>query len=183
VPPCANEPDAPGSPSSQEQTMTPANTNRDPYAISYGAKYDRNLDIAEIAKRVRADIKALVSDGQLPRAKYSVRIDRFSGGCSLDVRIDEVPFPILNEERVRCDTLEPHVYHADTLPLHTDAAQDLLRRIEMVTAAYNYDGSDSQTDHFNVNFYGHASFRWDGQEKREREALRATYAPTPSTEA
>ncbi len=29
--------------------MTPSNTNDNPYAIAYGAKYDEKLDIAEIA--------------------------------------------------------------------------------------------------------------------------------------
>ncbi len=100
--------------------MTPSNRNDNPYAIAYGAKYDEKLDIAEIAKRVRADLKAL-------------------------------------------------------------GARALLARIEQVTAAYNYDGSDIASDYVHVNFYGHARFRWNGQEQREREALRAKYAPDPSS--
>ena len=40
---------------------------------SYGAKYDRNLDVKEIAKRIRADLKAAVKDGKLPAAKFGVR--------------------------------------------------------------------------------------------------------------
>jgi len=47
-----------------ERTMNAANTantNSNPLAIAYGAKYERDLDVAEIAKRVRADIKAAVT--------------------------------------------------------------------------------------------------------------------------
>ncbi len=105
-----------------------------------------------------------------------MRISRFAGGRSLDVTVDEVPFPIVNEERVRRDALEPHAYHPNCLPLFTDGARALLARVEQVTAAYNYDGSDIASDYFHVDFYGHARFRWDGQEQREREALRPKYA-------
>jgi len=33
----------------------PANTNRNPYAVAYGAKYRRDLDVTDVAKLVRAD--------------------------------------------------------------------------------------------------------------------------------
>jgi hypothetical protein len=156
--------------------VSPANSNNDPYAISYGSRYERGLDVAEIAKRVRADIKAAVKSGELPAAKYSVRIARFSGGRSLDVTIDQVPFPIVNEERIKQDVLEPHAYHDRTLGLFSDDAQKLLKRVEAIVAAYNFDGSDIQSDYFHVNFYGHVKFKWDGQEKAERDAFRAKYA-------
>jgi len=56
------------------------------YERVYGDKYDGNLDVADIAKLIRADIKEARKAGELPDDwKYSVRISRFSGGCSIDV--------------------------------------------------------------------------------------------------
>lgn len=152
---------------------TPANTNRNRYAVAYGKKYEKGLDVAGIAKRVRADLKTAVAAGELPAAKYSVTISRYAGGQSLSVRINGVPFAIVNEERVRRDTLEPHTYHADTLFLHSERGRELLGKVEAIVAAYNFDGSDSMTDYFHVNFYGHVDF--GSQETEEREALRAKY--------
>lgn len=48
-------------------TNTAANTNSARDRRTYGAKYDRGLSTAEIAKRVREDIKAGIEAGTLPR--------------------------------------------------------------------------------------------------------------------
>lgn len=65
--------------------MTTTTTYRLPDR-AYGDKYDGNLDVAEIAKLIRADIKEARKAGDLPDDwKYGVRIARFSGGCSIDV--------------------------------------------------------------------------------------------------
>ncbi len=128
----------------------------------------------EIAKLVRADIKAGIADGSLPRAKYSVRIDRFAGGRSLDVTIDDVPFAIRNAARVRADVFgeNPHD-HPETVCFNSPEAGALEAQIEELVAAYNFDGSDSQSDYFHVNFYGHVSF--GKQEHREYEELHARF--------
>lgn len=62
----------------------------DPSNERRGAKHDatRSLDVAEIAKRMRADIKALaLGDG----FKVAVTIKRYSGGQSIDIRVRDVP--------------------------------------------------------------------------------------------
>ena len=94
----------------------------------------------DIAKLVRADLKALVASGDLPAAKFGVTISRYSGGRSLSVKVSEVPFPICNEARVRRDIAEPRCYHERELPLHSEKASAMLRTIEGVIAAYNFDG-------------------------------------------
>lgn len=50
-----------------------------------GSKYDGNLDITDIARLVRADIKAAVKKGELPTVTYSVRVSRFSMGQALTI--------------------------------------------------------------------------------------------------
>jgi len=54
------------------------------YAYAVGPKYKRDLDVKDIAKLVRQDIKDAIKGGELPKGKYGVRISRFAGGCSLD---------------------------------------------------------------------------------------------------
>lgn len=154
-----------------------ANTNANPYVVAYGAKYDKALDVAEIAKRVRADLKALVASGELPAAKYAVTISRYAGGRSLRVRIEGLPFAVANEERVKADVLQASANgwtdQAAPLLLHTEAARAVRAKVEAVVEAYNFDGSHSQSDHFHVNFYGDVDF--GEQEGREWKALRAKY--------
>jgi hypothetical protein len=129
------------------------------YSIQYGAKYDKALDIAEIAKRVRADLKALVKARTIPQGKYSVTIQRFSGGCSLKVKMDQLTSPslMLNPERVKFEKENPHAFPGH-LPQFSSAGKALLNTVESVVNAYNFDGSDTASDYWNVNFYGSVDF-------------------------
>lgn len=136
---------------------------------TYGSKYSKDLDIKAIASLVRADIKAAIKGGSLPAAKYSVRLERFSGGRSLTVTASSMPFELLNEERALADHDEPHAYHRT--PCHSASACELEKQLESIMGAYNYDGSDIQSDYFNVNFYQHVRFEAD--EDAERAAILA----------
>ena len=135
------------------------------YAYSVGPKYARRLDIAEIAKLVRWDIKDAIKKRELPQAKYAVRISRFSGGCSLDVRVSELPdgFPLLNAERVQLEISDPHTIHST--PRYTPEGTAMLKKLESIVGAYNYDRSHSQTDYFDVNFYSHVKVDWEFEAK------------------
>ena len=104
-----------------------------------GNKYEqvKNLDIKEIAKLVRQDLKKF-SD-----CKFSVSIERFSGGRSLNVNLvdssDLKKFTIFKSKY--CDhpivTFEPSFEN----------------ELEGIIDQYNFDKSDIQTDYFHVNFY------------------------------
>lgn len=130
------------------------------YERSYGKKYERDLDISEIAKRVRKEIKA-----ELPKGfKVSVRISRYSGGQSLDAEIKAVPpgFVINNPERVRLEEEDPNwVTRAGAYPIFSEEATKVEKTIKGIIEAYNYDGSEIQVDYFDVNFYGHVSWDYD----------------------
>jgi hypothetical protein len=153
---------------------TAANQNNNPCHIAYGEKYQRGMDVAEIAKRIRGDIKAAVRVGRLPIARYSVRIERYSMGRSVNVTLDQVPFQIPNEARVRRDVFEPYTFHPVELLLHSEEARALLAAVEDIVKAYNFDGSDSQSDHFNVNFYSDVTFATK-QYCDQREAMAARF--------
>lgn len=108
-----------------------------------GSKYEetKHLDIKDIAKLVRQDIKKAVSSGQLAKAKYGVRIRRYAGGRSLDVAIKNFDFPLRGEDH-----------------LLTDVASATLQFVRNLVDAYNFDHSDSMTDYFHVRFYGSVDF-------------------------
>lgn len=133
--------------------------------IAYGSKYDatKNLNRAEIAKLIRADIKALVADGTLPKAKYSVRVRSFSGGGAIDIKYSHVVedgFMLHNAERLEFDIV--HGSREFTrLPLYSERATHITKTLDSIMSAYNFDGSDSQSDYFHVRFYGHAVVCWE----------------------
>lgn len=121
-----------------------------------GNRYDetRTLDVADVARLIRADIKAAVKAGRIPKGpRYSVRTSRFSGGCSIDVNVSnwDGDCRVLGSDARSCsdhpDFADSYVYTAEA-----DAAVKVLRSI---TGNYNRDNSDSQTDYYDVRFYSH----------------------------
>lgn len=139
--------------------------------ITYGRKYDANLDVAEIAKRLRKEIKQAVKAGDLPAIKASVRIKRYSGGQSINIYVTEAPFMINNPERVAFDiTNNRRPMNELEMPRYSEAARECLNKLNAMLNAYNYDGSDSQSDYFNVNFYGFAKIDYEA-EYAERDRM------------
>lgn len=143
-------------------TKTQSKASVPDYSIQYGSKYDERLDVAEIAKRVRADLKALIKAGTIPKGKYSVTIQRFSGGCSLRVRLDQLisTHLMLNSERVKFEQENPHAFPGN-LPQFSPTGKALLKTVEAVVNAYNFDGSRTESDYWNVNFYDSVDFDGD----------------------
>ncbi len=138
-------PDSIGMVGEDKPSTPPAPTSND--RRWYGAKYDRSLSTPECAKRFRADVKAAILAGDLPKGlKLSVQCDSYSGGSSIDVRIKALPFAALNPGRESA--------HADQQPRYTPRTSALLKTLEGMLGAYNHDGSDSQSDYFDVKFYG-----------------------------
>lgn len=133
---------------------------------TYGAKYQqvRGMRLAEIAKLMRADIKlaqkiGLKTDGPATLAtvdpianapaviKYSVTTHMYSGGGSIDITIKNIPADWgyrmeMSEERG----------HMRKVP--TAALNALAGELAAIHQAYNYNGSDTTTDYFDVNYYG-----------------------------
>lgn len=136
-----------------------------------GEKYDRDLDVVAIAKLVRADIKAAIKAGKLPRGtKTSVRTSRFSGGESLTVVIKSVPGArVLSRRRMQLELDDPHrSYHLE--PLYSKEGKRILGVVENIVKAYNRDDSDIDTDYWSVHFYEDVKFSYEIV-SREREAF------------
>ncbi len=143
------------------------------YNNSFGEKYEatKNLSRVEIAKLIRADIKAAqllpASDPRsLPRGmKVSVR----SPDRSINVVIVEFPGRVLNPAAVLMHEVLPSVFQE--IPRHSKEAARCLGVIEAIKEAYNYDRSDIQTDYFDVRFYGSEGFAWELEKAEHIELL------------
>lgn len=129
----------------------------------YGAKYDKNISSKEVAARVRNDIKAAIKTGELPEGlKVSVRYEGFSGGTSVRASITAWPkdFLWLNPQWVIANKENPDRYQ-DRTPRYTKKGQKVIDTVESIRDAYNHDGSDSMTDHFDVKYYGSTDVWWE----------------------
>lgn len=140
-----------------------------------GAKYDAARSTNDIAKAIRADIKAALmkapSDPQsLPKGlKVSVRLAKFAGGCSINARITAFPGALLNPAAVVAQKLLPH--EPLRFSRHTTEAERVLSVLKELMDAYNFDRSDPQSDYFHVRFYGDASIHHDYYAARKLELL------------
>lgn len=140
-----------------------------------GSKYlaTQNLDVSEIAKLLRTEIKDGVKAGELPTAKYSVRIERFAGGQSIDISVKDIPF------RIRATAAEKAAEQGAPR-WATPAARELEDKLEGMLQAYNRDDSDSQTDYFNVKFYGHVRLSPSAVDDEVLMPAPRTAEPAPS---
>jgi hypothetical protein len=124
------------------------------YERTYGNRYDKSLDVKEIAKRLRKWIRARAKAGELPEGKYSVTIDRYSMGQSCDIRVKQCAAQMLNPAQVRFIADNPHTC-VSALPVNHEARERytpegrrVLDELSNMLGAYNHDGSDSMTDLF-----------------------------------
>ena len=135
------------------------------------------LDIATIAKKVRAEIKAACLG-----AKVSVKSSRFAGGCSLNIMIKETNQPVFSIERTEIKVRNPgtwiHLPEHRDFPRYTVEGERLLEAIKDIVAPYHYDRSDPQTDYFNCNFYSHVEFSNEVQ-RAEIRAMQQTLGLEP----
>ena len=124
---------------------------------SEGGKYETGLNIKDIAKQVRAEIKKA-----MPGFKYSVTLQRFSMGQSLSVYMVSAPegFTFVEPNPDYWDGgfgQDGEVWNT------TKQYQKAQAKAEAITNAYNYDDSDSMIDYFDVNFYAHFGRTWNGE--------------------
>lgn len=106
--------------------------------------------ITDIAKDVRQDIKEATAGGYLPKGfKYSVKVDKYAGGASLNVSIYDENSDIRNTHE-----FDPS-FNSLRLKPEYRKFQD---RVETLVEAYNAQDNNGQIDYFNTSFYGHSRF-------------------------
>lgn len=130
-----------------------------------GVKFDGSLSAAEVARRVRQEVRDALKQGALPSGLVvSVRSSTYSMGQSVSVTVRAFSGPALNPARVFADELRCHEYRARGLySAELNAVTDTL---EGMLAAYNRDASDSLSDHWDVHFYGSVDVRVDTTAER-----------------
>lgn len=140
------------------------------YERSYGYRYAELGDhpsAAEIAKAIRADIKQAQAEGLLPaRWTYSVRSDTYSGGQSVDVKVQDCPdaWKLCDGghgcRNVWCKARnDPEYAHGATDHyVLTDEAEAAKMTLERIHRAYNHDGSEIMVDYFDVRYHGVVTF-------------------------
>lgn len=141
-----------------------------------GVKYDSNLGIKEIASLVRSAVKE-----KYPECKFSITINQYSGGQSMDLRLMSAPYEIFNKEYKEDKNgnvytekdwgytqLNQYTLMGDYEDGYcngsylTKKGWEIMKFLYTASVVYNYDDSDGQTDYFDTNFYSHLSVgRWD----------------------
>jgi hypothetical protein len=151
----------------------------------------RNKSTAEIAKSIRADIKAAIKAGKLPKGiKVSTRIHCYAGGSSIRVEVTELPdgFPVVSRERFAYLRANPRET-LFSLPYELRERESpeglaVLATLNAIVDVYHWDESDISADYFHCNFHRRISISDDlagADEKRLREAAEA--APPPHSPA
>lgn len=162
------------------------------YERSYGYRYGEVAEYsssAEIAKVIRRDVKQAKEEGLLPpRWSYSVRSD----SLAVDVEVRDCSDAWQECDGMNCGDVwcsarnDPAYAHAaKPHQVLTDEAKAAKMTLERIHNAYNHDGSEIQTDYFDVRYYGHVSFEDDSSadfRKREAERLAAKKANRESGE-
>lgn len=111
---------------------------------------------AEIAKRVREDLKKAVASGVLPKnARFAVR----SSNQSIDITVTGV-----GSERDLYDYEPTHKEFGKLKPKF----QKILDNVNAIRNSYNYDSSDFSRDHSNMGFYGQTKFQTDADAAFEK---------------
>ena len=144
-----------------------------------GTKYEATKDLTttQVAALVRADIKAAVAAGELPKGAYGVRTRRSSMSSAIDIVFAYQGADLFNAENLAWQAENPHAWignaPANVRERYSAEAQRTVAKLNEILFAYNYDGSDIASDYFNVRFYSHVSPKsaWES-ERREAETLR-----------
>lgn len=158
-------------------------TSPDMYARHFEGSRLHELDgyvgAADIAKLMRAEIKAQIKAGNLPgiARNYSVRIDNYSMGRSINISTKDLEgltqncpgYDVGTATRYADGTFSARACHhwtcergrTDTLVLNEEG-QRVHKILKEIHGLWNYDASNSQIDYFNVNYYGGVKVQGEG---------------------
>jgi len=118
-----------------------------------------SMDITEIAKAVRKDIKKEFGKD----IKCSVRSNRFAGGCSLSIEIKKCSSNLIKDEKDFDDeyinykltnpdlfkNLKKRYYRNEMIAIKNEVTE----KINDIVNYYHYDESEPMFDYYCVNFY------------------------------
>lgn len=127
------------------------------YERTYGKSYDKTLTTSAIAKLVRQRIASLKKSGELDKGwKISVRSEYFAGGSAIRLNITAVPENVnpFNPAWFNAEARnERTTFHGNPMSRYSDEVVKVQKLIMGIVAEYNYDGSETMADYWDVNFY------------------------------
>ncbi|WP_251153834.1 hypothetical protein [Cellulosimicrobium sp. Marseille-Q4280] len=116
------------------------------YQHRTGSKYDGFRDVAQIAKDVRADLKAAQKAGYLPPdMRISVRSDKYSMGQAMRLAVSGLSDEDLYQPKSDLDLSYGR--------RNTAYAREVRDRIEAIAKAYDQTESESQTDYYHGTYH------------------------------
>lgn len=128
-----------------------------------GDKVDELNSINDIAKATREFVKK-----KFPKTKWSITVDKFSGGQALNVYLMSAPFSPINNAEPWGDAqgggkyLSTNQFSFESSDSYTDEAKKVLKAVREFYNQFNYDNSDPMTDYSNIRFYEHLGIgKWD----------------------
>jgi len=151
------------------------------YERAYGEKCDGGFRrVTDIAKQIRADIKAAIASGQLPGSmkNYSVRSRSYSGGQAIDIAAKGLDGMYQWCEGIKPGSKRPfengegwtaqscgNVWcsaggqyrdseHAKPHRIKTVEGERVLAILQGFWDAYNWNGSEIQVDYFDRLYWG-----------------------------
>lgn len=152
--------------------------------FSRGAKVDEIRDIKDIAKALREYVKK-----KYPNCKFSVSIQRYSGGQSLYVSLQEADFNPLTDEsywsvsKSGNKSFDVNQYHIEDSKQLTPEAISVLKDVRNFYNQFNYNHSNPSTDYFNVRFYETITIgSWDKGFVQVGKKSKAPRTPKPTPE-
>jgi hypothetical protein len=152
--------------------------------FSRGAKVDEIRDIKDIAKALREYVKK-----KYPNCKFSVSIQRYSGGQSLYVSLQEADFnPLIDESHWSVSksgnkSFDVNQYHIENSKQLTPQAISVLKDVRNFYNQFNYNHSDPSTDYFNVRFYDTITIgSWDKGFVQVGKKSKTPRTPKPAPE-
>ena len=128
-----------------------------------GDLYEDGRNLRDTAKLVRREIKRAQVDRRLPRGKYSVTIQRYAGGQSINVWLDRLAEPclVVNPARVRADAADPQG-HVEEL-LYSEPGREILETLGNILGRFNRSAGTKHPHFF-------ASVHFGGRIEREQRA-------------
>ncbi len=142
------------------------------YDKTYGDNHDSSLSTTDIAKKIRTWITAEKKAGNFPKElKVSVRSSYFAGGSSISASITALPkdMEVFNAEWYKIEAEMGVCFTPYGMNRYSDDVQSIKDRIAAYINSFNYDGSESQVDYFDVNFYFcNVEMDWENYTDAER---------------
>jgi hypothetical protein len=119
-----------------------------------------NTDINQIAKQTRETLKK-----EFPTCKFSVTVEKYSGGRCMTIALMSADFQVMENSEFWKDgyaqlnhfSLERYTREESPNGCNgaflTQKAWDVMKRVNEIGQADNWNRSDSQSDYFDVNYY------------------------------